>query len=93
MFPELALKLIPILSSYSIFEELRELAGLFDVHLTALDDYDPEWLSVTRELMEHLEHGNTRRPVDSVLDLAEARNDGGVAHERLACLRQLLRHR
>ena len=80
MYPELALKLVPILEAYSTFDEMRELAGLFEVEVESLDERDPSWLSVARELTANLEQGNTRRLLDSLLDLAESRNVDGVAH-------------
>jgi len=80
MSPELALKLVPILEAYSSMDEFRELAALFEVTLTSLEEWEPTWLSIARELSEKLEHGNTRRLVDSLLELAESRNDDGIAH-------------
>jgi len=50
------------------------------LELQALDVYEPKWLSIARELTDKLEHGNTRRLVDSVIDLADSRNNDGVAH-------------
>jgi hypothetical protein len=80
MSPELALKLVSVFEAYFSADEVRELAALFEVRLTSLEDYEPKWLSIARELCEKLEHGNTRRFVDSVLQLAESRNSDGVAH-------------
>ena len=80
MSPELALKLVPIFESYFNRDELREFAALFEVHLETLDQFEPKWLSVARELTEKLEQGNTRRLLDSLLELADSRNSDGVAH-------------
>ena len=80
MFPELALKLAPILDAYFPPEDVRELAALFDINLTSTVDHQPRMLSVARELTETLEQGNTRRLLDSLLDLAESRNNESVAH-------------
>lgn len=80
MFPELALKLVSIFEVYFSVEEVREFAAIFEVTIDALADFKPHWLSVARELTENLEKGNTRRLVDSLLDLADSRNSDGVAH-------------
>jgi len=80
MSPELALKLVPIIEAYFSSDELRELAALFQVRLAALDNYEANWLSIARELTENLERGNTRRFLDSLLDLADSRNNDGIAH-------------
>lgn len=80
MSPELALKLVSIFEAYFSADEVRELAALFKVTLTTLEDYQPKWLSVARELSEKLEHGNTRRFVDSLLELTDSRNSDGIAH-------------
>ncbi len=80
MLPELALKLVPVFEAYFTADELRELAQLFEVPIEALDDYEPKWLSVARELTANLEQGNARRLLDSLLDLADSRNNDGVAH-------------
>ncbi len=80
MSPELALKLIAMFEAYFSFDEVRELAGLFEIQLQTLNDYEPKWLSVARELTTNLEQGNCRRFLDSLLDLADTRNNDGVAH-------------
>lgn len=92
MLAELALKLVAIFEAYSDDDELRELTALFDVSLESLEPYDIQWLSVARELVSGLDAGNNRRLLDSVLDLASARNSDGVAHtsfERQAFHREL----
>ena len=84
--PEFAIKLVAIFEAYFSIEEAREIAGMFEVSLTSLDDFEPRWLGIARELAEKLDHGNTRRFVDSVIDLASARNDEGLGrstYERL----------
>lgn len=80
MSPELALKLVPIFEGYSTLDEFRELVALFEVNIESLNDYQPKWLAVARELTQKLEQGNTRRLLDNLLDLAESRNVDGVAH-------------
>lgn len=80
MSPELALKLVAIFEAYFNRDEFRELAALFEVRLETLDAYEPQWLSIARELTTKLEQGNTRRLLDSLLDLADSRNNDGVAH-------------
>lgn len=80
MFPELALKLVSIFEAYSTNEEIRELADLFEVPIAALENSETRWLSVARELMTNLEKGNTRRLIDSFLDLVDSRNSEGIAH-------------
>jgi len=80
MSPELVLKLVPIFEAYVSDDELREFAAMFEVPLQALEDYPPKRLSVARELVEKLEHGNTRRLVDSLIDFAAGRNSDGIAH-------------
>lgn len=80
MSPELALKLVPIFEGYFNHGEFRELVALFEVSLESLDNYEPKWLAVARELTQKLEQGNTRRLLDSLLDLAESRNIDGIAH-------------
>src|SRR5688572_19501672 len=80
MSPELVIKLVPILEAYFSLEEMREIASMFDVALTSLEHWQPQWLAVARELSEKLDHGNTRRLVDSVVELASTRNDEGLAH-------------
>jgi hypothetical protein len=80
MFPELALKLVSIFEGYFTIDEFRELVTLFDVDLETINDSEPKWLSVARELTTKLEHGNSRRLLDSLLDLAESRNTDGIAH-------------
>lgn len=80
MSPELALKLVAILEAYFTVDEVRDLGTLFGLHLATLDGYEQRWLSVARELTESLERGNTRRLLDSLIDLAERRNEDGVAH-------------
>jgi hypothetical protein len=86
MRPEFAIKLVAIFEAYFSIEEAREIASMFDVTLTSLDDFEPRWLAIARELGEKLDHGNARRFVDSVIDLASARNDEGLGrstYERL----------
>ncbi len=80
MSPELALKLVSIFEGYFTIDEFRELVTLFDVKLETLDDFEPKWLSIARELITKLEHGNSRRLLDSLLDFADSRNTDGVAH-------------
>ena len=80
MSPELALKLVAIFEGYFTLDELRELTALFDVSLETLGEYEPSWLSLARELTTKLDHGNSRRLLDSLLDLADNRNSDGVAH-------------
>jgi hypothetical protein len=80
MSPELALKLVPIFEAYFSRDELRDLAALFEVRLATLDVYEARWLSLAREVTENLERGNTRRLLDSLIDLAENRNNDGIAH-------------
>jgi len=80
MSPELAQKLVAIFDAYFTPEELRELAALFEVHFETLDESEPKWLSVARELTSKLDQGNTRRLLDSLLDLADSLNNDGVAH-------------
>lgn len=80
MFPELALKLVAVFEAYFTQDELRELATLFGVHLEAFDGYEPKWLSIAREITTKLGYGNTRRLLDSLLDLADSRNGDRVAH-------------
>ena len=80
MSPELALKLVSIFEGYFTIDEFRELMSLFDVKLESLDDFEPKWLSIARELITKLEHGNSRRLLDSLLDFAESRNTDGIAH-------------
>ena len=80
MAPELVLKLVPIFEAYVSDDELREFAAMFEVPLQALEDYPPKRLSIARELVEKLEHGNTRRLVDSLIDFADRRNSDGIAH-------------
>ena len=80
MSPELALKLTTILEAYFNADTVRDLAGLCEVELDRLYDQDPRWLAVAREMVEQLDQGNTRRLVDSLLELAERRNDDAVTH-------------
>jgi hypothetical protein len=80
MSPELALKLVPIFEGYFTIEEFRELVTMFDVKLETLDEWEPKWLSIARELITKLEHGNSRRMLDSLLDFADSRNTDGIAH-------------
>ncbi len=80
MSPELALKLVSIFEAYFPLDELRDLATLFQVDLTTLDEHEPRWLTVARELTENLEQGNSRRLLDNLMDLAETRNQDGIAH-------------
>src|SRR5438552_16930081 len=80
MSPELVLKLVPIFEAYVSDDELREFATMFEVPLQSLQDYPPKRLSIARELVEKLEHGNTRRLVDSLIDFADRRNSDGIAH-------------
>jgi hypothetical protein len=53
---------------------------MFDVKLETLDEWEPKWLSIARELITKLEHGNSRRMLDSLLDFADSRNTDGIAH-------------
>ncbi len=80
MSPELALKLVSIFEGYFTIDEFRELVTLFDVKLETLDDFEPKWLSIARELITKLEHGNSLRLLDSLLDFADSRNIDGIAH-------------
>ena len=80
MSPELALKLISIFEGYFTIDEFRELVTLFDVKLETLDDFEPKWLPIARELITKLEHGNSRRLLDSLLDFADSRNTDRIAH-------------
>ncbi len=80
MSPELALKLVSIFEGYFTIDEFRELVTLFDVKLETLDDFEPKWLSIARELITKLEHGNSRRLLDSLLDFADSKNTDGIAH-------------
>lgn len=80
MPPELALKLVSIFEAYFDWAEFRELVALFDISLDSLHEFEPKWLSVARELIGKLEHGNTRRLLDNLLDLSDSRNNDGVAH-------------
>lgn len=80
MAPELALKLVSIFEAYFDGEELRDLSKLFAVRLDSLEAGELRWLAVASELISRLEHGNTRRLVDNLLDLAEMRCSDGVAH-------------
>jgi len=80
MSPELALKLVPIFEGYFTIDEFRELVTMFDVKFETLDESEPKWLSIARELITKLEHGNSRRLLDSLLDFADSRNTDGIAH-------------
>jgi hypothetical protein len=84
MSPELALKLIAIFEAYFKHEEFAELAALFEVQLDAVDlpfVYNRKpWLAPAREIVMKLDHGNTRRVLDSILDLADNRNSDSIAH-------------
>jgi len=51
------------------------------VKLETLDDFEPKWLPIVRELITTLEHGNSRRLLDSLLDFADSRNTGGIVHD------------
>jgi hypothetical protein len=81
MSPELALKLVSVLEAYFTVVEFKELAALFEVDLHALWEHEPGWLAICRELTTKLDHGNSRRLVDNVLELAENRNSDNVAHQ------------
>jgi hypothetical protein len=50
MSAELALKLASIFEGYFTIEEFRELAAMFDVKLESLDNWEPKWLPIVREL-------------------------------------------
>jgi hypothetical protein len=74
---ELALKLVSIFEGYFTIEEFRELVAMFDVKLESLDNWEPKWLPITRELTTKLEYGNSRLLVDSLLEFANSRNTDG----------------
>lgn len=55
--------------------------GLVDSLITVSKEGDHHLIwKGARELVTKLEHGNTRRLVDSLLDLADTRNSDGIAH-------------
>ena len=58
MTPELALRLVAVLEGYFSYDEMREMAAIFEVNLDSLDAYDPQWLAVARELTSNLGHGH-----------------------------------
>ena len=71
MNPDLVPKLAAILEKYVSNQEFFDLAADFGVEI------HPEtssWLSISRATIYGLPVGNTRRFVDSVLEMIEARN-------------------
>jgi len=83
MLPELALKLVTTFEAYFRFKEFEQFAALFEVPLNTFEQYRPaepdSWLPIVQELMTKLDHGNTRRLLDNLLDLADTRNSDGIA--------------
>jgi len=80
MSAEFAVKLASILEAYFSPEDLSDLAELYDVRLESLEEQEPRFLSISRELATTLEHGNIRRLLDGILELADDRNTDGIAH-------------
>lgn len=84
MQPELALKLVSILSAYFTLDEVVGLAAMFEVDFESLNPYTEQygksWLPFARELTQNLDKGNHSRLLDSMLDLADDRNSDGIAH-------------
>jgi hypothetical protein len=87
--------LAELLEHYYRFEELEELAGLFDVEWDQNFIYRNgivSWLGVSRQLVERLDHGSHRVLMEAVLEQIDSRNfnslagtqwEQRVAHENL----------
>lgn len=74
--PQLTVKLAQILEAYITWEELPDLASIFDVAIHA----DRRWLAVAKALTESLNQGNTRFLVEELVGMCETRNSDGIAH-------------
>lgn len=76
--PQLTVKLGQILEAYITWEELSDLAAVFDVEI----DADHRWLAVAKVLTSNLNQGNTRLLVDNLVGMCESRNSDGIAHTK-----------
>jgi hypothetical protein len=74
--PQLTIKLSQILDAYITWEELSELASVFDVEIRA----ERRWLSVSKALTDNLNQGNSRLLVDNLVELCETRNLERIAN-------------
>ena len=73
---QLTVKLGQILEAYITWEELSDLAAVFDVEINA----DRRWIAVAKALTDNLNQGNTRVLVDNLIGMCETRNADGIAH-------------
>jgi len=86
MAPEVALKLVAIVEAYFTRDEFEQFVKLFELDLSTLEygfalDNKP-WLPVAAEISAKLDHGNTRRFIDSLIELAETRNSDSIANSQ-----------
>lgn len=73
---QFTVKLAQILEAYITWEELSDLASIFEVTI----DAERRWLSVAKALTARLNQGNTRLLVDNLVGMCETKNSDGIAH-------------